>query len=749
MSKLAYTQKCLSRARVSLFRQKQVGTVNKISPTSTACAWPSFCNRANALPPVAKQFIMSQVQALSVSRFGMRWTQQDKLLALGLYYKSPSAYRFMQHTFRLPTERTLRNYITGFDVTTGFDTDFMAALQKRVEALNDAERNVVVTFDGMSLRSALKYFEHDDRIVGFEDLASFGGVSVNVAKHALQFMVRGISSRWKQPVGHFFIGASVNSEILKSMIVSLITKLEAIGLHVAAVVCDQEASHRVCLNALGVTNEAPFFTSTSGNVVYVLNDPPHLIKNVRNNLLRYDFLIDDAVVSFEHIATLFELEQANVLRFVPKLTKGHIEMNNFKKMNVKLATQVLSHSVASGIRAYIALNQMSSDANPTADFVERINRLFDIMNSNNPKVNNKWKKPLTSETVEQLQELKNAAQWIEKWHFRSKKKPSVVKVTLPFKSGFVMTLNALHDVCCSLLCHYNFRFILTSRFNQDIVENWFSCIRGKGRNNDSRTTVEYEAASKNVTVNWMLKPPTKGANCELDCDSFIGLMKDLDSSRKLAEVRTPDSCSPSVTDLSDSFEPDPSDDIDVSVDWCQLCALNDVDSNVVCYIAGYICAKINKKISCPDCHTAYVHSKETWKTLHATHTVLVQTRQFDWAKYGLTVPSPALYELCCAIERVVQTNMEGVMAGPGVMGSLKDIFMQSVDRESYEINCCCKVHQTYWLNAAVTLFLRVRIHHFVKVRNRELKQLAAKQKEKHAHAAVSKPSRKLKKVKHH
>ena len=352
MSKLAYTQKCLSRARVSLFRQKQVGTVNKISPTSTACVWPSFCNRANALPPVAKQFIMSQVQALSVSRFGMRWTQQDKLLALGLYYKSPSAYRFMQHTFRLPTERTLRNYITGFDVTTGFDTDFMAALQKRVEALNDAERNVVVTFDGMSLRSALKYFEHDDRIVGFEDLASFGGVSVNVAKHALQFMVRGISSRWKQPVGHFFIGASVNSEILKSMIVSLITKLEAIGLHVAAVVCDQEASHRVCLNALGVTNEAPFFTSTSGNVVYVLNDPPHLIKNVRNNLLRYDFLIDDAVVSFEHIATLFELEQANVLRFVPKLTKGHIEMNNFKKMNVKLATQVLSHSVASGIRAY-------------------------------------------------------------------------------------------------------------------------------------------------------------------------------------------------------------------------------------------------------------------------------------------------------------------------------------------------------------------------------------------------------------
>ena len=60
---------------------------------------------------------------------------------------------------------------------------------------------VVVTFDGMSLKSNLKYVEQDDR---FEDLGSFGGGSNNVAKNALQFMVRGISTKWKQPVGHFF-----------------------------------------------------------------------------------------------------------------------------------------------------------------------------------------------------------------------------------------------------------------------------------------------------------------------------------------------------------------------------------------------------------------------------------------------------------------------------------------------------------------------------------------------------------------
>jgi len=93
------------------------------------------------------------------------------------------------------------------------------------------------------------------------------------------------------------------------------------------------------------------FTSDNGNDIHVMYDPPHLIKNVRNNLLRYDIIIGNDVVSFDHISALFDLEEASVLQFVPKLTRSHIELNAFKRTNVKLATQVLSHSVASAIRS--------------------------------------------------------------------------------------------------------------------------------------------------------------------------------------------------------------------------------------------------------------------------------------------------------------------------------------------------------------------------------------------------------------
>ena len=753
VSKLTYSRKCLARARASIFRSR-TAVVHSL-PSAPVCS--GWCQKVDKLPAAVKQFVSSQINAASVSPFGVRWSHQDKLLALGLYYKSPSAYRFMRHAFRLPTVRTLRTFLSGFSVAVGFDCDYMLALTKRVESLNPSEKFVVVTFDGMSLRNSLKYLEHDDRIVGFEDFGEFGSASVNPAKNALQFMVRGISSRWKQPIGHFFSTTSVNSDVLKSMIVTLVSKLEAINLNVVAIVCDQESSHRQCLTNMGVTLSSPMFTSDTGNDIHVMYDPPHLIKNVRNNLLKYDIIIGNDVVSFDHISALFDLEEASVLRFVPKLTRSHIELNAFKRMNVKLATQVLSHSVASAIRTYIALNKMSTDAHATADFVEKINRIFDIMNSNKVIMRNRWKRALTLKATDQFAELKAFCEWANQWQFRSKKNSKIVKKTLPFKDGLMMTCNALHEVCMNLLAKHNFRFVLTSRFNQDIVENWFSCIRGKGRNNDSRTTVEYESASKNIAVNWMLERPQKGANCELDFDSFVGLLTEAQQRR--CDTRTPatrtaagsDADAPAVPALTSAAAPsDVSadcdlDDVDVNADWCQLFTLSSVDQNVVCYIAGYICAKLNRRLSCPTCTATYIASKEKQKSSTALHTILTHARQFDWAKYGLTVPSPGLYEICSAMERVVQMNIEGVMAGPSVMRCLTDVIRASVNLESYNVDCCCSEHQQYWLNHAVAMYLRVRIHHFVKVRNRELKQLAEKQKEKKHRP---KPSRKTKKVKH-
>ena len=84
-------------------------------------------------------------------------------------------------------------------------------------------------------------------------------------------MVCSISTKWKQPVGHFFNGNSVDSTVLKTMIL----QLESYGTEVCALVCDLETSHRSGLSAVGVTADNPQFISSAGNVIHVMHDRSH------------------------------------------------------------------------------------------------------------------------------------------------------------------------------------------------------------------------------------------------------------------------------------------------------------------------------------------------------------------------------------------------------------------------------------------------------------------------------------------
>jgi hypothetical protein len=88
-----------------------------------------------------------------------------------------------------------------------------------------------------------------------------------------------------------------------------------------------------------------------------------------------------------------------------------------------------------------------------------------------------------------------------------------------------------------------------------------------------------------------------------------------------------------------------------------------------------------------------------------------------------------------------------------ILERLKEIIRQTVQAESYHVDACCNAHQAYWISAAITMFLRVRILHCVRVRNREIKELAEKRKHKLAQVykqqkAAQKLSRKTKKIKH-
>jgi len=82
----------------------------------------------------------------------------------------------------------------------------------------------------------------------------------------------------------------------------------------------------------------------------MLYDVPHIFKNIWNNLLTHNFVIDGKV--FKCIHQMFDEDQKSNLRLAGKLTKYHFELLPLKTMNVRLATQLLSHSTAAAMRTY-------------------------------------------------------------------------------------------------------------------------------------------------------------------------------------------------------------------------------------------------------------------------------------------------------------------------------------------------------------------------------------------------------------
>ena len=67
----------------------------------------------------------------------------------------------------------------------------------------------------------------------------------------------------------------------------------------------------------------------------------------------------------------------------PKLSDIHLTLPPFVALSVSLAVQVLLHSVAAGVATVAQMDLLPEDANETALFIERFDKLFNAFNSGN------------------------------------------------------------------------------------------------------------------------------------------------------------------------------------------------------------------------------------------------------------------------------------------------------------------------------------------------------------------------------
>lgn len=70
--------------------------------------------------------------------------------------------------------------------------------------------------------------------------------------------------------------------------------------------------------------------------------------------------------------------------------------------------------------------------------------------------------------------------------------PSKKRKSVPFKTGIIMSNNALIMLHEYLGEKYNMKYICTSRLNQDVLEHFFGAIRSKGGLNNHPSPKEFK-----------------------------------------------------------------------------------------------------------------------------------------------------------------------------------------------------------------------------------------------------------------
>ncbi|RXG62248.1 Transposable element P transposase [Armadillidium vulgare] len=243
-----------------------------------------------------------EILKLQLMKNCRKYSSKVRILCLTLYYTSPLLYNVLREIFKLPSVSSLRLWTRKLNIQVGVCPRLFSVLSAKMLKVHEVDKICVLYIDEMSIKKSLEYNSRFGSILGFVDYGN-GRREPKLANTALAFMVRSLHSNWKQALSFFF--------------------------------CE---------------NSVSFLELKENEKIYVLCDVPHLIKSVRNTLKNYNIRSNDGTAKWYDIRKCYELNLSNNFKFIPKVTEKHINVPPFGgKMKVKLATQVLSASMATAI----------------------------------------------------------------------------------------------------------------------------------------------------------------------------------------------------------------------------------------------------------------------------------------------------------------------------------------------------------------------------------------------------------------
>jgi len=408
-----------------------------------------------------------------------------------------------------------------------------------------------------------------------------------------------------------------------------------------------------------------------------------------------------------------------------KITPVHLAPNAFQKMSCKLAIQLLSRSVAATIKTCIAIGELKSDtALHTAQFIEKINDMFDSTNSKHLYDTNPNRRPMSERNPQVLQNLKAVLTLFE----------NAVKINLKNNSlntppGFIgikWTITALINVYESkkILMSQKFPnkeyFLMTNRFTQDPLENLFSIMRQKNSYNKNPTARTFRFCFGTI-CSFSLMRCSENCNCEKDDDDYINVdtLKDVQIETPPIEENIDSDDLYKLIDVDD-YESDNSSSSTITT---QMNNPKSLETCAIIYFAGYLAFKCLNSFTCDNCEQNLTSSTD----LNGETQLLLTFKMFNVNEsqtQGLKAPSNLLINIINTCLKVFKNQFEKLKHQKQIIYTFLEVSKKKLQKKILNIDSSvCKEHYLY----IIELLFRTKIFKGCKLINTELRNKTVQQ----------------------
>ncbi|XP_075980080.1 uncharacterized protein LOC142979175 [Anticarsia gemmatalis] len=306
----------------------------------------------------------------------LKFRSEFKAFALGLYLRSPTAYKALKKSFGLPSISTLYRFC--ISLSSDLNEQVLKALELKVDAMNDKEKQSVLCVGSIDVTPSLHYDAKKDYVSGLHEVD--GVQTLQPATKVLVVAVRGLFHKWKQPIAIVQLAKMEKYLNVKNLIDKILDRMFLYGLRVRVLISDLQTDLVTEANLRGCNAKSPYFYHNDTKIYYIY-DPKYLLKDLRDTLVGHDLtqLGGSLLAKWSHIEDCYKHDVDKKYRLAPKLTLEHVAPNKHDKDGIRITAETLSIAVATAIATYVDTKALPMAAMVTAHWLMMVNKMMSMI----------------------------------------------------------------------------------------------------------------------------------------------------------------------------------------------------------------------------------------------------------------------------------------------------------------------------------------------------------------------------------